>query len=414
MTELETLSARRLLSATAVRERAHRLLALGLRNGLDHFSVDLDALSDVASFVLDVTRDSYPDGAIPLHGCWRHFDDPITNALPGLIPELTPDEAREAARLAVDLTFVSVLLGAGAGAGQDWSYEDEETGRCYTRSEGLAQASLRMFRSGFFSSDPLDPMRVDAQALAALTTDEIKRGFKIDEFNPLPGLEGRLGLLQSLGAALVSHPETYGTEDGLRPGGFVDHLSARSREALLTAEDVLKVLLDTLAAIWPGRSAIGGYLLGDTWQHRKVSVPDPTNGYIPLHTASQWLTYSLIEPLTWGHVQVRGLDTLTGLADYRNGGLFIDCGVLTPKDATAFSRTHRPEDELIVEWRALTIALLDKLADHVRQDTGGTPETLPLARILQGGTWAAGRKIAAARRAGGTPPLIVESDGTVF
>jgi hypothetical protein len=34
--------------------------------------------------------------------------------------------------------------------------------------------------------------------------------------------------------------------------------------------------------------------------------------------------------------------------------------------------------------------------------------------MLEGGTWAAGRKIAAARRAGGAPPVRIVSDGTVF
>ncbi|WP_350336030.1 URC4/urg3 family protein [Coralliovum pocilloporae] len=412
MTELETLSARQLLSATAVRERAHGLLALGVLNQLDHFSVDMDALSEVADFVLDVTRDTYPDGRIPFHARWRHFDDPITDALPNLIPELTNDEAKAAARLAVDLTFVSVLLDAGAGP--DWSYEDDNTEQVYTRSEGLAQASLRMFRSGFFSSDPLDPMRVDAQALATLTLDELERGFKVSPSNPLVGLEGRLSLLQKLGGALVGNPDVYETEDGLRPGGLVDHFTIRAEEGLVTGEDILKTLLESLASIWPSRYAIGGYPLGDTWQHRKVTVPDPTNSFIPFHKLSQWLTYSLVEPLQWGRVPVHGLDTLTGLAEYRNGGLFIDLGVLTPKDATAMERSHSADSELIVEWRALTIALLDKLADELRNRTGGDPETLPLARILQGGTWNAGRKIAKARREDGTPPLKIESDGTVF
>ena len=39
---------------------------------------------------------------------------------------------------------------------------------------------------------------------------------------------------------------------------------------------------------------------------------------------------------------------------------------------------------------------------------------LPLASILEGGTWAAGRAIAFARRPDGSPPLKVISDGTVF
>jgi len=42
----------------------------------------------------------------------------------------------------------------------------------------------------------------------------------------------------------------------------------------------------------------------------------------------------------------------------------------------------------------------------------GKPD-LPLACILEGGTWAAGRALAAEKR-NGNPPFAVNSDGTVF
>ena len=70
--------------------------------------------------------------------------------------------------------------------------------------------------------------------------------------------------------------------------------------------------------------------------------------------------------------------------------------------------------EIVVEWRALTVALLDRLADLVRARLGVTPERLPLAKVLQGGTWNAGRVLAQQLRADGGPPLSVISDGTVF
>ena len=69
---------------------------------------------------------------------------------------------------------------------------------------------------------------------------------------------------------------------------------------------------------------------------------------------------------------------------------------------------------LVVEWRALTVALLDKLADSVRARLGKDAASFPLAKVLQGGTWSAGRAIAAACRADGSPPIKVISDGTVF
>ena len=88
---------------------------------------------------------------------------------------------------------------------------------------------------------------------------------------------------------------------------------------------------------------------------------------VPFHKLSQWLTYSLLEPFTWGGVQVRGLDALTALPEYRNGGLLIDSGVLRLRDPAVAQQTWQPGDELVVEWRALTVALLDEVAPRVRK-----------------------------------------------
>ncbi|MDP3376399.1 MAG: DUF1688 family protein, partial [Hydrogenophaga sp.] len=67
----------------------------------------------------------------------------------------------------------------------------------------------------------------------------------------------------------------------------------------------------------------------------------------------------------------------------------------------------------IVEWRALTVALLDELAPLVRAELGLSAEQMPLACVLEGGTWAAGRLLAQRLR-DGLPPLNIVSDGTVF
>jgi hypothetical protein len=135
---------------------------------------------------------------------------------------------------------------------------------------------------------------------------------------------------------------------------------------------------------------------------------------VPFHKLSQWLVYSLIEPLAASGFAITGIDGLTGLAEYRNGGLFIDTGVIVPRDPGLPRRTLDPFAEEIVEWRALTIALLDLLAERVRERLGLTSAEFPLARVLEGGSWAAGREIAAERRPDGAPPLRIASDGTVF
>ena len=119
------------------------------------------------------------------------------------------------------------------------------------------------------------------------------------------------------------------------------------------------------------------------------------------------------ERLKTRKVRVEGLGALTGLPEYRNGGLFLDAGVLRLKDPAQASRMHAAGDELIVEWRALTVALLDELAPLVRGQLGLTETQMPLACVLEGGTWAAGRALAQQLH-GGSPPLNIISDGTVF
>jgi hypothetical protein len=138
-----------------------------------------------------------------------------------------------------------------------------------------------------------------------------------------------------------------------------------------------------------------------------------TGGWVPFHKLSQWLTYSLLEPFEWAGVTVRGTDALTGLPEYRNGGLLIDSGVLHLRDEAVAGQLWQPGDELIVEWRALTVGLLDEIAPLVRARLGVAQDRMPLACVLEGGTWAAGRALAQQRR-GGLPPLQVASDGTVF
>ena len=211
------------------------------------------------------------------------------------------------------------------------------------------------------------------------------------------------------GAALRASPGVF---RGGRPGGLVESL--RERDSAVSATDLLRTLLEGFATIWPGRHSLGSTNLGDVWMHPAAGGRGLSANMIPFHKLSQWLAYSLFEPLALGGLTVKSAGALTGLPEYRNGGLLVDLGVLVPKHAAVLAEEHAPGDELIVEWRALTVALLDRIADAVRQRLGKTAEQLPLANILEGGTWAAGRAVAKERRPGGGSPIRVRSDGTVF
>ncbi|HZB62768.1 MAG TPA: DUF1688 family protein, partial [Microvirga sp.] len=193
-----------------------------------------------------------------------------------------------------------------------------------------------------------------------------------------------------------------------------DVIAATAEEDRIRATSILAALLTWFGPIWPGRISLSGIDLGDTWRHPLANAPDATKGLIPFHKLSQWLSYSLIEPLEWAGFTVVDIDGLTGLPEYRNGGLFLDAGVLALKDPADAGRSHAVDSQLVVEWRALTVALLDRIAEPIRARLGFAAEDFPLAKVLEGGTWATGRRLARERRGDGSPPLSVISDGTVF
>lgn len=405
-------SARALLSAAAVRNTAHRILNLASMGSLEDWSVDSSRLGPTADFVARVVRDRYPDLRPPLHARWRHFVFAGRDLWKETVSSSRWESAASAARAAFDLAITSVLLDAGAGA--QWRYQDAATGLAAARSEGLALASLRWFERGGLSDHSQDPLRADAAALCRIDAVSVEAAFQSVEGNRLQGAAGRAQLLNQLGKAAQARPDLFASADRPRPGGLFDALQARASQGRVPAGVILEVLLEGLGAIWPNRPVLDGVPLGDCWSHPALQGERAVERFVPLHKLSQWLAYSLIEPLEAAGLRVEGIDALTGLAEYRNGGLFVDMGVLVPRDPAALLHVHDVSDPFVVGWRAATVALLDEIAPLVAARLGLAAAQFPLARVLEGGTWAAGRLIARQRRADAGPPFQISSDGTVF
>ena len=466
-----------------------RAVTRAVEQGLSgHFKLDRSRLDEAAQRVARLTRERFPDLLIPYHSRWRHFEAGGVDRKGELDALLAGRSPAEVARARIDLTVVSVLLDAGAGA--QWRYTErpqidalalpvhrqrgddllamlgqaagaspsaqaaeaaEATeapagaavepaaapaaaqvggeaatapARSYARSEGLGVASFRAFVAGVFSATPGDPLRVDALALERLDAAALRALFQASPSNPLVGLEGRTALLAALGRVLREQSQALGGE--ARPGRLWDTLvGGQGGPGLaLDAGDLLRTLVRDYAPIWRSGSRVLGLPAGDVWPHRWAGAEAAegasdggqdgvTPGWVPFHKLSQWLSYSLLEPFEWAGVRVGGLQALTGLPEYRNGGLLLDCGVIVPRAAGDLARTWKPGDEFVIEWRALTVTLLDELAERVRALLGVTAQQMPLACVLEGGTWAAGRQIAQELR-GGLPPFAIDSDGTVF
>ncbi|KAL2871629.1 uncharacterized protein BJX67DRAFT_342732 [Aspergillus lucknowensis] len=285
------------------------------------------------------------------------------------------------------------------------------------------------------------------QALRNMTVETLYRGFQIDdERNPLVGAGARVEILRKLGQSLLDHKDVFGP-DG-RPGLLVGMLLSTTGNAISNQlGDYLRrnggseldyallwsTLQTQLIPIWPpDRTQIAGCPVGDAWplsvlaKHESASRESAETATIqPFHKLTQWLAYSLKVPFerllstTWANAELG-----TGLPEYRNGGLFVDMGVLTLKEG-ALERGLRISggtlpcfgagDDEIVEWRAMTVALLDELHQRILSSGrfGGVKLSLP--QVLEAGSWKAGREIAAERRPETkSSPILNSGDGTLF
>ncbi len=388
------------MSPTAIRDCATQIANL-TRRGDGAFRLDESRLEMVAKHVVDSIHQKYPTIDIPLHSRWRHFEIEGTDSLQRFNNLTAECSTMELARTGFDLIVPSVLLDAGAGP--SWRFRTS-SGALLSRSEGLAIASLEMFLSGSFSSDPSQPLRTDASALVELNLVDFAEGMQSSEDNPLIGLNNRLLLLQQLGRVIQRESKIFPTG---RLSDLADHLINTSTTEV-SATYILSTILRLLGPMWPQRIVVSGINLGDAWRYSPPNENSET--VVPFHKLSQWLTYSIAETLLRSGKAVCDIEKLTGLAEYRNGGLFIDSGVLELRQEFA-KPSYSIENRTIIEWRALTVYLLDRIAERVSSLLG---RELSLPRVLEGGTWHVGRELAYERSPTGESPLHINTDGTVF
>src|SRR5262249_34264848 len=266
-----------------------------LAGRLEYFRVDLHRLETAADLTVAITRESYPSLEIPFHSRWRHFAVDGHDRWMALAATEHWPAAAARARAEFDLAIVSVSLDAGAGV--DWRYRDAQTGRDMGRSEGLAIGSLAMFADGLFSRHTGDRLRVDAEKLVETTSAALISGFQAGPGNTMIGIDGRAELLRRLGRVVTEARSVFARNDEPRPGGVFDHLANLAPDGQISATTILAEVLKHLGPIWPARIVLGGIPLGDCWRHPAVKTGDATSQLVPFHKLSQWLTYSLIEPM---------------------------------------------------------------------------------------------------------------------
>ncbi|KAK6003563.1 hypothetical protein QM012_009334 [Aureobasidium pullulans] len=412
-----------LLTLESVREQARHVYDAAVNGNLNNFIYDATMLDVTADYVVSlILRDWKPEmfSKIPPHGRWQHFNAGGVPRLDPMIGQWKDDgiDEIEIARRVIDIIVVSVLLDAGAG--DHWTFT-EENGVKIGRSEGLAVASLNAFKLGVFGSSCVDELSSEKLAAAMQSTDS----------NPLLGMESRTELLRRLGKSLLSKKKFY-VNDSCRPGHLIDYiLESGSVGDALDFKVLWSLLQELLIPTWPeGRTTVTGAAIGDAWPLKVLANQKQALPIQPFHKLTQWLAYSLTSAIQrllakdWIN-----MDILTGLPEYRNGGLFVDMQVLALKPEVLEAGLKQSgktlpqydaDGDVIVEWRAMTVVLLDIVAkmvnEKIAQKCGPNVSPLSLAQILEAGTWKAGRELAKEHRAdlNACSPILMSSDGTLF
>ncbi|KAH8201495.1 hypothetical protein TruAng_004343 [Truncatella angustata] len=425
-----------LLSLQAVRERSQLVFQAAKEGSLDSFDYDEQRMSEVAKFVINIIkRDFGPDrySEIPPHGRWQQFNVGGIDRIGELLEQWASEghDKLEQTRRLIDLFFVSVLTDAGVG--DKWKFVEPNTDRVYNRSEGTAVASLYMFKSGILGKDGTGDHSVDANSLKALTEESFSKYYQITPENPMVGVSSRVSLLNTAGQQLSDYSAQVNWP-AARPGHMVDYLIKNAKEPnTLDYEDLWKILQSVLIPSWPKeRTHIFGKPIGDAWPLKVLADKAKKEGndreaatIAPFHKLTQWLGYSLTTPFS----RVLGIKIIngtlgTGLPEYRNGGLFYDLGALKLKPEVLKAGQQASGQDLplypatgntIVEWRAMTVALLDELHKLVSDHFEKEGVKLSLAQVLEAGSWLGGREIAAKLRPETkSSPILFEGDGTLF
>jgi Protein of unknown function (DUF1688) len=371
-----------------IRRKAHDFLERAVDGELSHVDVDLSEMDRVLLKVLEVTKGNYPDFQIPPHGVWRDFEAGDFDRWGALASARGFESAEEMLVAAADLAVIANYMKTRHP--ENWVFEDRMTA---TQAEGMqasALAAFHMFASGSFSSDMSDPYRVDAETLIRMDLGELADALQWNLQRDAGMLEDMQRHLKRLGEALALRPDLFSEGDVTRPGLLATRLAKQSSSAV-DAGIALDRLLESLAPVWDGGAVSGEIALGDCFAHSQFPGSD-LEQLFPFHLTAQEIVYSLVEPFAWAGWEVSGLEVLSAPADLPHVALFSQAGVLNAR---------RREEKLsgsealdcMIELRAISMALTDKLADMLCAKLQVTPDQLPLSCVLEGGTSRAGAQI---------------------
>ena len=384
----ETNPALKLFKPDMVRRKANRLLDLALAGELEYVAAEETDLRSVLLNVLETTKENYPEFQIPPYGVWRDFEESGIDRWGALASARAFETAEEMLMASADLAILGCFMKTGRP--ENWVFNDPMTETAATGKQASALAAFHMFAAGSFSSDMSDPFRVDAETLISLEPEELAAGLQWDREEDAALLVAMQRHLKRIGEALALRSDLFSEGEVTRPGILAARL-ARDSDGAVSATRLLDNLLEALAPVWEGGAQSDDIMLGDSFRHSALPG-DEVDQVVPFHLAAQEMVYSMLEPFAWAGVEVDGLESLTGPSDETHAALFIKAGVMEIREADKALTLEEAQDQM-VEIRAVTGALIDRLAELLRKELEVPADQLPLTCILEGGTSHAGNRI---------------------
>ncbi len=373
-----------------IRERAWMLLAAAERGQSDHFIPSPEAVSTVAVAMAEAIRGEPGSKASglgdaagpPLANLWQHLRDEHSAALETLSDALAGGDAAARAKSGADLAVLYRVL-APAGLARE--------------TTGLADL-VRAFAAGAWSAG--------SPGTAVLDAPGLRRALAGDGAVRLPPAVADLladtaarQRLEQLASGLEQRPELFGS-DG-RFGRILDRLTAAepplagepgerattvqppgATSAGLAAQTVIDGLAPLIDPIVASTVRIGGRLVGDVWRHPLAWAEDRSRELVPFHSLLLALTLDLVEPLQEAGRPLAALDQLPMPASRQLAGQILRLGLVRTRHAAIARLRHPPGSDIVVELRALAVALADRLVDRLRAELNWTVHDLPVVRLI--------------------------------
>jgi hypothetical protein len=339
---------RELRGLGCVRSRCAELLALAEAGRALHFELDEARFADVLAAIVEASTalSASPDERF---GRLRHFDAGASCA-PRRSPRGSRLPIRWSARAPTSTSWCRASCSTPARARPGAT--STSTARRHTRSEGLAIASLRLFEAGAFGGTREAP-RCDADGLESLDVERLGFGA------PGPPRQCARRPRRARAHALAARGDPAWAAGALRRRG-ARWLSGRCRarrfaERTHRDERALRLARGRARAALARGASARPEPLGDVWRHRALG--EGADGLVPLHKLVQWLLRSLVEPLALRRRRGRGARAAHAARRLPQRGLLVDLGALRLRDASEAARPAPVTSELVVEWRALSVAI---------------------------------------------------------